>query len=71
MIFISEEEARELVNVRDALDAVEGCFSAMARANARNFPVVRESVGYQDAVFGVKSGVDVTVPLMGLKAGGY
>lgn len=71
MIVISEDRARELVGVQDALDAVERCFSSMALGSAKNLPVVREKLGYQDAVFGVKSGVDVSNPLLGLKAGGY
>lgn len=71
MIVITEDRARELVGVQDALDAVERCFSSMALGSAKNLPVVREKLGYQDAVFGVKSGVDVSIPLLGLKAGGY
>lgn len=71
MIVVTEDRARELVSVQDALDAVERCFSSMASGSAKNLPVVREKLGYQDAVFGVKSGVDVSVPLLGLKAGGY
>jgi len=71
MIVISEEDARALVSVEDAIDAVEKSFAAMARGQARNYPVVREMVGYQDAVFGVKTGCDIAAPLLGLKAGGY
>ena len=43
----------------------------MARGEARNYPVVRERVGYQDAVYGVKTGCDASAPILGLKAGGY
>ena len=71
MIVISEQEARALVSVEDAIDAVEKSFGAMARGQARNYPVVREQVGLRDAVFGVKTGCDTGVPLLGLKAGGY
>jgi len=71
MLIISEELARQLVTVEDAIDAVEQTFAAMARGEARNYPVVRELVGYQDAVFGVKTGADVGAPFLGLKAGGY
>lgn len=71
MLIISEELARRLVSVEDAIGAVEQTFAAMARGEARNFPVVREVVGYQGAVFGVKTGADVSVPFLGLKAGGY
>jgi len=71
MLIISEDLARELVSVEDALAAVENCFAAMAAGTARNYPVVREVLGYADAVFGVKTGADTGLPLLGLKAGGY
>lgn len=71
MLIISEQEARALVSVEDAIAAVEQCFAAMAAQEARNYPVVREGVGYQDAVFGVKAGCDAGAPILGLKAGGY
>lgn len=71
MIVISEQEARTLVSVEDAIAAVEHAFAAMARQEAGNYPVVREAVGHRDAVFGVKTGCDRALPLLGLKAGGY
>jgi alanine dehydrogenase len=71
MIVISEQDARALVSVEDAIAAVENAFAAMARQQARNYPVVREVLGYQNAVFGVKTGCDTALPLLGLKAGGY
>lgn len=71
MLIISEDLARKLVSVEDAIESVEGTFAAMARGDARNYPVVREVVGYQDAVYGVKTGCDVSAPILGLKAGGY
>jgi ornithine cyclodeaminase len=71
MIVISEQDARALVSVEDAIAAVESAFAAMARQQARNLPVVREALGYKDAVFGVKAGCDTALPLLGLKAGGY
>ncbi|HWI84152.1 ornithine cyclodeaminase family protein [Ramlibacter sp.] len=71
MIVISEAQARQLVRIEDAIDAVEHAFVAMSRQEARNYPVVREPVGYRDAVFGVKTGCDRALPLLGLKAGGY
>lgn len=71
MIVVSEQEARELVTMADAIAAVEQAFAAMARREARNYPVVRETVGHRDAVFGVKAGCDTSTPLLGLKAGGY
>jgi alanine dehydrogenase len=71
MWIISEEDARALVSVENAIAEVEKAFAAMARGEARNYPVVREVVGYQDAVFGVKTGCDTRAPILGLKAGGY
>ena len=71
MWVISEEDARALVSVENAIAEVEKSFAAMARGEARNYPVVREVVGYQDAVFGVKTGCDTRAPILGLKAGGY
>lgn len=71
MRIISEALARELVSVEQAIEAVEACFAAMARGDARNFPVVREVLGVNDAVYGVKSGIDAAAGVLGLKAGGY
>ena len=71
MIVISEQDARALVSIEAAIEAVEQAFAAMARGQARNYPVVRELVGHRDAVFGVKTGCDTAAPILGLKAGGY
>lgn len=71
MLVISEDTARELVSAEAAIDTVEGCFEAMARGQARNYPVVRELVGMADAVYGVKTGADTSARVLGLKAGGY
>lgn len=71
MRILSEADARQLVSMQDAIEAVEQCFADMAQGHARNYPVVRESFGYQDAVFGVKTGANTQTPLLGLKAGGY
>jgi len=71
MLIISEPLAQSLVSVEDAIEAVASTFAAMARGDARNYPVVREVVGHADAVYGVKAGGDVSAPFLGLKAGGY
>jgi len=71
MIVISERDARTLVSVGDAIAAIEKSFAAMAHGQARNYPVVREVVGYADGVFGVKTGCDTSATILGLKAGGY
>ncbi len=54
-----------------AFDTVEAVFGAMARGEARNFPVVREALGHEDALYGFKGGFDAATPTLGLKAGGY
>lgn len=71
MLIISESLAQDLVSIEDAIEAVAATFIAMAQGRARNYPVVREAVGYADAVYGVKAGGDISVPFLGLKAGGY
>ena len=71
MLILSEALARRLVGIDDAIDAVAATFRAMAEGQARNYPVVREVVGLNDAVFGVKAGGDISAPFLGLKAGGY
>lgn len=71
MLIISESLAQDLVSIEDAIEAVAVTFIAMAQGQARNYPVVREVVGYADAVYGVKAGGDISAPFLGLKAGGY
>lgn len=57
---------------RDAsFTAVESVFAAMAAGDAYNFPVVREAIGHEDALYGFKGGFDRTGKVLGLKAGGY
>ena len=55
----------------DAFNAVESVFAAMASGDAYNFPVIREAIGYQDALYGFKSGFDRAGLSLGLKSGGY
>jgi len=71
MLVVSEKLARELVSIEDAVAVVGGAFAAAHAGKARSYPVVRELVGHADAVFGVKSGFDGSLPVLGLKAGGY
>ena len=54
-----------------SFDAVEKVFAAMAAGEARNFPVVREAIGHEDALYGFKGGFDAVGGVLGLKAGGY
>jgi ornithine cyclodeaminase len=43
----------------------------MARKSAYNFPVIREAIGYADALYGFKSGFDRESLALGLKSGGF
>lgn len=68
---ITEEMARTAVTPSDAFKAVRAVFRATASGNARSFPVTREKLVEQSALFGFKSGIDFENQLLGLKAGGY
>lgn len=71
MLIVTEETAQAVVTAEDAFAAVEGVFAAMARGDAYNFPVIREAIGYADALYGFKSGFDRAGKALGLKSGGY
>ena len=71
MLIIDEQTAGDLLDAQQAFHAVEETFAAMARSQARNFPVVREALGHADALYGFKSGFDSAGATLGLKAGGY
>jgi ornithine cyclodeaminase len=71
MLVISESEARSLVAMPDAIEAVAATFAALDRSEATSYPVVREKLGSHAAVFGVKTGYDRAAGALGLKAGGY
>jgi ornithine cyclodeaminase len=71
MWIVPEAEIAALVDEAVAFDAVEKVFAAMARGEARNFPVVREALGHADALYGFKSGFDRAGLALGLKSGGY
>ena len=70
MHYISERTVIDLVTQEQVTKAVEDVFASMADGDAVNFPVVRERLGYADAIFGVKSAFDKTNPALGVKAGG-
>jgi alanine dehydrogenase len=71
MLIVPENRIAELVTPEMAFTAVEAVFAAMARGDARNFPVVREALGHEDALYGFKGGFDQSGAHLGLKAGGY
>lgn len=70
MFFVSEKSIKDLVTQSQVNDSVEAAFRNMDTGAARNFPVVREILGYADAIFGFKSGVDLAKKSLGVKAGG-
>ena len=71
MLIVPEREIAALMTRAAAFDAVEGVFAAMASGAAYNFPVVREAIGHEEALYGFKGGFDRAGLTLGLKAGGY
>ena len=71
ILIVSEADCQRLIGRADAFTAVEQVFAAMARGDAYNFPVIREAIGYADALYGFKSGFDKAGLSLGLKSGGY
>ncbi|ARU01776.1 iminosuccinate reductase BhcD [Yoonia vestfoldensis] len=71
MLIVPERDIADLITRKAAFDAVEKVFAAMASGAAYNFPVVRESLGHEDALYGFKGGFDRAGLMLGLKAGGY
>ncbi|RBW59118.1 iminosuccinate reductase BhcD [Ruegeria sp. A3M17] len=71
LLIVGEDLCEQLVGRQQAFDAVQSVFGAMASGGARNFPVVREALGYADALYGFKSGFDRDGQVLGVKSGGY
>ncbi|MFK7745177.1 MAG: iminosuccinate reductase BhcD [Roseobacter sp.] len=71
LLIVGEDICAEVVNSADAFTAVESVFGAMAKGDAYNFPVIREAIGYADALYGFKSGFDKAGKTLGVKSGGY
>ncbi|MDU9007176.1 iminosuccinate reductase BhcD [Sedimentitalea todarodis] len=71
MFIVPEREIADLMTRKAAFDAVESVFAAMASQDAYNFPVIREAIGHEDALYGFKGGFDKAGMTLGLKAGGY
>lgn len=71
MLIVPEREIAALMTRDAAFDAVEKVFAAMAASDAYNFPVIREAIGHEDALYGFKGGFDKAGLTLGLKAGGY
>lgn len=71
MWIVPEREIADLLTREASFSAVEQVFAAMAAKDAYNFPVIREAIGYEDALYGFKGGFDRIGGSLGLKAGGY
>ena len=71
MWIVPERDIADLMTREAAFDAVEKVFAAMATGDAYNFPVVREAIGHEEALYGFKGGFDRAGLTLGLKAGGY
>ncbi|MBY0136969.1 iminosuccinate reductase BhcD [Paracoccus yeei] len=71
MLVVAEKEIGGLMTPEAAFEAIEAVFAAMAAGKAYNFPVVREAIGHEDALYGFKGGFDASALTLGLKAGGY
>lgn len=71
MFIVAEKHIAGLMTPAAAFEAIEAVFAAMARRKAWNFPVVREAIGHEDALYGFKGGFDAEGLTLGLKAGGY
>jgi alanine dehydrogenase len=71
MLIVPEREIADLLTRDASFDAVEKVFAAMAAGDAYNFPVIREAIGHEGALYGFKGGFDGKGLTLGLKAGGY
>ena len=71
MLVVAEKEIGGLMTPEAAFEAIEAVFAAMDAGKAYNFPVVREAIGHEDALYGFKGGFDASALTLGLKAGGY
>ncbi|MEO0436191.1 MAG: ornithine cyclodeaminase family protein [Pseudomonadota bacterium] len=68
--YLSETDVEAVVSQKEITEAVLDGLLNLAQQQACNFPVVRQSLEYQNAVFGFKSGFDWATPVLGIKAGG-
>ena len=71
MLIVPEREIPDLLTREASFAAVEKVFAAMDAGDACNFPVVRETIGHEDALYGFKGGFDGKGGVLGLKAGGF
>jgi len=66
LVIVPEGMIPDILTREASFDAVEKVFAAMAAGEARNFPVVREAIGHEDALYGFKGGFDAVGGVLGL-----
>ena len=71
MLYISEETAKSVVTMADAIEAMEGVFCEIGRGDAKVFPVVMGHGPKQGTSFSMKSGLLTNRGVLGLKVGSY
>ena len=71
MFIVPENLIAGLMTRALAFDAVEAVFASMSMRVAYNFPVIREAIGHEDALYGYKGGFDRAGKVLGVKEGGY
>ncbi|MTJ92752.1 MAG: ornithine cyclodeaminase family protein [Desulfovibrio sp.] len=71
MLYVSEETAKSVVTMADAIEAIEGVFSDIGRGEAKVFPVVMGHGPKQGTSFSMKSGLLTNRGVVGLKVGSY
>jgi alanine dehydrogenase len=71
VIFVSDDDVRRHVPFSNVLAAVERAFMALDDGRSTVFDVVRGTGGGGEHFFGVKSGREGSIPVLGVKAGSY
>jgi alanine dehydrogenase len=71
VIFVSDDDVRRHVPFAQVLAAIERAFIALDDGRSTVFDVVRGTGGGGEHFFGIKSGRDGSIPVLGVKAGSY
>ncbi len=71
MICVTEDEVRRHVSFEAVLAAIERAFIAFDEGRSQVYEVVRGAGGGTNHFFGIKSGREGSIPMLGLKAGSY
>mgnify|MGYP000361328815 CR=1 FL=1 len=68
MLYVSEETAKSVVTMADAIETIEGVFCEIGRGAAKVFPVVMGHGPKQGTSFSMKSGLLTNRGVLGLNA---